>query len=586
MTSIINIGCIINYKCIVQRRLTLTSEMLDSCKERLHGRSITSPAWILVLYAIPVGMCTELGLNITFSLVSDPEQSWCWAPVPETKQSNTLTVALIQTCLYFLLYPLLGWLTDALIDRGKAIRTSVYLCWFGSLLQVVSYCVQYGMCGLPTSIAKYGISSIAFVCLMIGTATYQTDVLGYGLHQLFQPASFKSFIHWMVWGQYIGFLVSYIAFMQSTVYQAKLLLVTGFVVCLTCTVAVIIDQLFHHKFEHYDSFGNNSSAYKMLFGIMKYAREHKRQVKATGDYDTFPDLEKRLNSRTLPRRISLAKVKYGGPFREEEVESVKTFWRIVLVLTSVFGFYIPHYILANGALPFVNVFNHALTDANGFGSYILWSCFNNPVIFFIPLLEFVLIPLFPKIGSLLSNPMKGFGISYFFLILSLLTMLVIDTLGHYVTAESNFCLLTSTTPSVKLNLSYYYYCIPLFFGGLGNMFGLIFILEFIYAQAPNSMSGMLTGIFYLIRGVYMGIGHYLQVPFFYLNSKDFSWLSCSFWIILINFIVCIIGLIVYTVVCLWYKRQKRGDNFGGIESLIHTYHCDNNDCEDDDRTDI
>ncbi len=563
--------------------------MSDSYKERLHGRLITSQAWILVFYAIPVGMSTELALNITFNLVSSPEQTWCWDPVPETKDSNALTIALIQTCLYFLLYPVLGWLTDTLIDRGKAMRSSVYLCWLGSLLQVISYCVQYGTCGLPTSVAKYGISSIAFVCLMIGTATYQTDVLGYGLHQLFQPASFKSFIHWMVWGHYIGFLVSYIAIVQTTVYQSKLLLVTGFIVFCTCTIAVIIDQILHHKFEKCDSFGSNSYAYKMLFGIMKYVKEHnKLSTAVTTEYNTFPDIENRLtNNRVLHRRISLAKAKYGGPFREEEVESVKTFWRIVLVLVSVFGFYIPHYILANGVLQFVNVYDHAITDVDGFGSYILWSCFNDPVILFIPLLELVIIPFFPKIGSLLSNPMKGFGVLYIFQILSLLSMLIIDTLGHYITIESNLCFLDSKT-HLKLNLSYFYYSIPLFFAGVGNMFGLIFMLEFLYGQAPNSMSGMLTGIFYLVRGIYIAIGHYIQVPFLYLDSMQVSRLSCSFWIILINLIVCIVGLIVYVLVYSWYNRQIRGDHFGGIERLIHAYHSDHvdscNDSDDDDCT--
>ena len=536
-------------------------------KDELEDRTITRPALILVFYAIPVGMCTELGLNITFSLVSEPEGGSCWDAVPDIKRSNALTIALMQTCLYFLLYPLLGWLTDTLFDRGKAMRACIYLCWIGSLLQVVSYCIQYGTCGLPTSIAKYGISLVAFVCLIIGTATYQTDVLGYGLHQLYKPLSFKSFIHWMVWGQYIGFLVSYIAYVQTTIYQATLLLVTGLLSFFACTVAVIIDMKFKHVFEECDSFENHSSVYKMLFKVMKYAKEHKSPT--VENYDTFAYLENRT-----PRRISLAKAKYGGPFMEEEVESVKTFWRMVLVFVASFGFYIPHYLVANGALPFINVFDHALTDDHGFGSYVLWSCFDKVIIVFVPFLELFLIPLFPKITSYLNDPLKGFGWSYVFLILSLLSMLIIDSWGHYIT-HGGACMFSSKLP-VRLKLSYIYYCIPLFFSGIGNMFGFIFILEFIYDHAPNSMSGMLTGTFYLIRGIYMGIGHYLQVPFFYLDSTNYGWLSCSFWIILINVVVCVLGLVVYIMTGKWYKRQKRGDRYG-IDSLIQAEKCNHDD---------
>ena len=531
--------------------------MFGICREELTNRLITRPAWILVFYAIPAGMCTELGLSITFSLVSDPEQSSCWAPAPITTSSHALIIALVQTSLYFLLYPVLGWLTDTLIDRGRAMKCSIYLCWVGSILQVISSCIQYGTCGLPTSIAKYGISLVAFICLMLGTAIYQTDVLGYGLYQLYTPPSFKSFIHWMVWGQFIGFLVSYIAFVQTTVYQANLLLITGYCVFVMCTVAVVIDKCCGHVFEQCDSSGNNnSSVYMKVYQIMKYAKNH---TPAQVTYDTYPDLDNHI-----PRRMSLAKAKYGGPFQEEEVESVKTFWRIVLVFVAMFGFYIPHYLLLNGALAFVNVFDHATTDAGGFGSYILWSCFNKPVIVLVPLLELVILPLFPKLESFLSNPMKGFGYSYLFLIASLVSMLAIDMMGHYVTPNGSFCFL-STGQSLKL--SYYYYSIPLFFGGIGNMFGLIFILQFIYSEAPNSMTGMLTGTFYLIRGIYMSIGHYLQVPFSYIDSTEFGLLSCSFWVILINLALCLIGVVVYVIVCSWYRRQKRGDKYG-IEGLV------------------
>ena len=511
---------------------------------RLKDRSITVPAYILVYYAIPVGMCVELGFNITSTLVEDPEQASCWAPIPGTKTRNTLIVALIQTLLYFVLYPFLGWLTDTLLDRGKAMKASLLLCWIGSFLQVVSYCIQYGTCGLPTSIAKYGISLVALLCLTIGAAGYQTNILGYGQHQLFDPASFKPFIHWMVWGQYVGFLVSYIVFMQNTIHQAKVLLITGILVCFTCSVAVIIDQFFYYKFE--PAFEGNYTSYKLVFEVMKYAREHKTPE----NYDAIPSLEDRV-----PRRISLAKLKYGGPFKEEEVEKVKMFWRITALFAAMFGFYIPHYLFVNGPPPFVNVFSDVLRDINGYGSYILWNSFDKAVLVFIPVLELVIFPLFPRLSEFLSNSLKGFGVAYIFLFMSLLSMLVIDTVGHYVTTGNSFCFLTSA--GATINISYYYYTLPLLFGSLANVFGLIFVLEFVYSHAPINMSGMLTGTFYLVRGIYTGAGPYLQLPFMYSASTGPGRLSCTFWIILINLILCFGGLIVYTLTCVQYRKWEQ-----------------------------
>ena len=45
-----------------------------------------------------------------------------------------------------------------------------------------------------------------------------------------------------------------------------------------------------------------------------------------------------LMEKFLPDYIDLAKNRYGGPFTTEEVEDVKTFGRILLVLISLFGF--------------------------------------------------------------------------------------------------------------------------------------------------------------------------------------------------------------------------------------------------------
>ena len=42
----------------------------------------------------------------------------------------------------------------------------------------------------------------------------------------------------------------------------------------------------------------------------------------------------------IPRRIDLAKNKYGGPFTNEEVEDTKTFLRILPLLLCLFGYHL------------------------------------------------------------------------------------------------------------------------------------------------------------------------------------------------------------------------------------------------------
>ena len=71
---------------------------------------------------------------------------------------------------------MIGWLTDTIIGRGRAINLSLWSCWCGILLQHISYSMQYGTCGLPVNTAKYGISGMALLLLMLGIAGIFTNI--------------------------------------------------------------------------------------------------------------------------------------------------------------------------------------------------------------------------------------------------------------------------------------------------------------------------------------------------------------------------------------------------------------------------
>ena len=99
--------------------------------------------------------------------------------------------------------------------------------------------------------------------------------------------------------------------------------------------------------------------------------------------------------------MDLGKSKYGGPFSEEDVENVKTFWRIVAVLLSTFGLFIPYYhVITDGVVRYINTFEGATTALNGQGSTGLWLGLENQIILLVPLFELFIIPLFPKIEYL------------------------------------------------------------------------------------------------------------------------------------------------------------------------------------------
>ena len=70
---------------------------------------------------------------------------------------------------------------------------------------------------------------------------------------------------------------------------------------------------------------------KIVLRILAYSFKHK-----------FPERRSSLTywENSIPSCIDLGKDKYGGPFTYEQVEDVKTMFRLLLLMASLFGFYL------------------------------------------------------------------------------------------------------------------------------------------------------------------------------------------------------------------------------------------------------
>ena len=134
------------------------------------------------------------------------------------------------------------------------------------------------------------------------------------------------------------------------------------------------------------------------------------------------------------------------------------------MILSTFGFFIVYYHNLFGVLSYVNYFKDSTDSLNGYGSYALWSLFNELIVILVPILELFIIPLFPKAEWFFSNHLRGFGITYVLLSMSLIAMLTIDTVGHFKTQYEVDCSLLSNAS--LLDMSSLYYIILFMFSGI------------------------------------------------------------------------------------------------------------------------
>ena len=480
--------------------------------KELKNHSLPLPVILVLAFTVVINISTTLSSSAFYGLSTYPDQSSCYAPEPQCDDTTNNALQWTSVLFYSVSTIIMAYLGDAVIGYYNAVKVCLWLSWLGTLLQVISYCMQYGTCGLPVNIAKYGISGVASILINVATGGFYANMLPCGVAQLPNASSTKirAFVHWLIWAFFLGLFSDYLMVNSSTIYDLSLVLYTSIAGFCLSSLVIALSCLFNHRFECVKPPKRNP--YRVVYEVMRYAWRHK----APTNRSALTYWEDRT-----PSRIDLAKKRYGGPFVDQEPEDVKTFWYILAVILSFSGFFIPYSILDN-IFDYLILYKGSSTSLNGYGTAFMWASLEHQVLYIIPLLELVILPLFPKLEYFFVSPMKGLFISYFMLILGLVSMVAIDVAGRLVTPYHIPCFLSVVK---EIDLSVYYFVVPLFFFGLSRLFGVLFAYEFICSQAPSSLHGMLFGALWVSKVIFMTIGNLLISV---LNIDGPGILSCGF----------------------------------------------------------
>ena len=515
----------------------------------LKARALTLPSILLILYAAPAQICTVLLYNIAHDIVTPPDDRSCMYPYPESG-ATAYNVAIVIENAMFLFIPLAGWVADTKIGRGTAIYIALWLGWIGTLLQSLSSCLQYSSCGIVASVGKYGVSSLALIFLLISIAFFYANTLAYGMDQLIVASSSKmrAFIYWYVWATFLGGNISSCtSFLPKTAYHTGTLSICAITFALF-TLSLCLHFHLHHKFEDMAII----NPYRTVYNVVKYAFQNKYPKNRSAF--TYWENE-------VPKRIDFAKDKYGGPYTHEEVENVKTFFRILAVLAALSSFLVASDPFINEITSFVNQFKDGNKGLNGNAPFTVWFIGDNIILIAVPLLEFVILPLFPKLEYFLINPLKGLGIAMICLILSILSVFLIDLIGRSIHMNGDHigCFITWKSGDPIINISYWVLLIPSILAGTSDALSIVCSFEFLCSQAPFGMHGMLIGLYWFLRAIYIGISSAITLTFQYVQIHVTSILSCTTWFTLLLGLIAVIGLVVYIVVARWYVLRVRDD---------------------------
>ncbi len=515
----------------------------------LKHRTPNLPIILILFYSIPISMSVTICQSVIYRLITTkPAETSCFSPIEEVELDYVYIARLVESLCLFLAYPISGWLADTKLGRGLAINVSLWLCWLGMLAITCSYLVQYSACGLLYNIFKYIISSLGLFLMMLGMADFHTNALAYMMDQMPDASTNQiiTVIRWFTWTLLFGFCVDYLEVLQISKLNHDVILGTFFL-----TFTLLSVMLFVHQFTMKVNKPIKRNPYKLIYTVLLYAWKNKR----AGNRSSLTYWEEKI-----PSRIDLGKQRYGGPFLEEDVENVKSFGKVVIIFLLLGGVFIPYFDLANQGPVYGRQYKDA-DSVDGYSSYLLWQPFVMIGVIIIPIVEFVMIPTFPKFEYFFTSPLRGLIVAHGLAITAILALLGIQ-LGGFFSSESGIdCYLSVQFPVNVYNLSFTILIIPCLFIGIYVYLTFSQTFQVICSQAPHEMSGMIMGMFWFTRGIYISIGTLFSfvTPLFSGNRTDIP--PCTFWVLLMLLVVSVCGTIVFMIFVRLYSARERGTVF-------------------------
>ena len=455
-----------------------------------------------------------------------------------------------------LLYPVFGWIADTYWGRYKTIRQSLFLIW----LVTIAICL---LSIIPDDIPHVHlikeVSEITLVILsLFSLGGLLVNIFQFGIDQLpdASSANIISFTHWSVWMWNISIPITDLyqkCICPNYTAVAKLL----FPVCMT--LALCLDYNFNHLLIKEPA---SKNPLKLIYRVMRYAWKNKYPRRRSA----FTYCEDKRYSR-----IDFAEQKFGGPFTTEQVEDVKTFWRILFYFMMIFlyiGFIMNVESVAADVRYQLKYWNSE-PDSNiqTCSEEIISKCYQRSVYHLgylviaivIPLHEFILHRFIERQSSF-----KKFIIGLFLALMSVIGCFSLELVGHIkinnATTNATCLLKKKDHNNPTLPIDFKWIMIPIFLRSFSNFFLITAVIQFICAQSPYSMKGLIVGIAFEFFGLSYIISYIVLTPITHTAHK---WpptkYGCGTWYLLSASIILLFMFVLACILIWKYKKRQRGD---------------------------
>ena len=420
-----------------------------------------------------------------------------------------------------LLFPLFGLIADVYLTRYRMLQLSLLM-----LVLILVVALTGGIIAIPVvefsnhwpSYFKILPISIVAVGAITSIGIFEANAIQFGMDQLLEASSsqLSTFVHWYFWAINVGQPLVFVAVVivtlsvglifsvpdldQMSVQQLPEITLAMVITLLWMSSLAMSSLFFHRKKEQMYVAKVGINPFRLICNVLNFARKNKYPLNRSA----FTYCEE-----NTPSRLDLGKEQYGGPFTTEEVEDVKTFFRLILLLLSLFGYHIS----GDGFLVAYFMQRRSCPSSRFLGFIVINPAFLSSLVI---LLVIPIIKCLPKIHRLIPNMLKRIGIGLSILITQ--EIIYIALLASPVTTEAIedpihgfgqfytlYCMTYSDHKSQDETLfvsnEFLWLIVPQLLNGLGQLFVHMTIVEFICAQAPRVMQGLLIGLWYAMFSI-------------------------------------------------------------------------------------
>ncbi len=462
------------------------------------------------------------------------------------------TFSRVFIALPFLVYitiPLLGWLADAKLGNYRVFKFSCFILVVASIIICINILCDTKINFSALQYTREVIIVLTYAASVASIAVCFMTALQLGLDQMPDASStnISSFISWFVFSLVLGCWISdwsntlFYCINLSTINDMhKVQLFSLFPV--TCLV-IICSTMFLLAPKWLIMEPKSPKALKTIYQVLKFAAKHKAPIYRSALTYWEED---------VPSRLDLGKTKYGGPFTTEQVEDVKTFVRIIVISLPIFvtltgcwnlfvlGFTASKYV---GDLNWEELWhltvsnttdNCTISIIHTFSFSHWWSGIITTIVY-----EFALYPLVRN--KVPSSIRRIGGVALLYLLLNILNLVM------------QFC------PHARASV--------LYTGALSGFLTVLLIngiLEFVCAQSPYNMRGLLTGYMIFLLFLSLSLNSFVG---FLQNGKDLPIYTLPSLYTALN----MIGLVLYCLLARWYKMRVRDEDYNAHRVVEEVY---------------